>query len=222
MAVNMRPGTPCSSRFELQLQAAQAFVVQAHVAQHLRGDIVVRIEALKLLLKVDALEGPGGDQRLHFGGGLRRDAPRDPGKVAPGRQTRGDLLLGGPRVFRIGVDDCGESMSGCLFVFDLGGHGEDGVNLHGHGQLAQIAVIKHAAARCHLEGALLLLFRALDVLLVLHHLEPEEARGNQDGPEQKKQADKPEARQLQRRGAQRGVAVPAGSNGRRHGKLLRL
>jgi hypothetical protein len=38
-------------RLELLLQAAQAVVVHAHIAQHLRGNLVVRIEALKLLLK---------------------------------------------------------------------------------------------------------------------------------------------------------------------------
>ncbi len=49
-------GNAVQLRFELLLQAAQAVVVHAHIAQHLRGDLVVRIEALKLFLKVDALE----------------------------------------------------------------------------------------------------------------------------------------------------------------------
>jgi hypothetical protein len=130
----------------------------------------------------------------------------------PGHEACGNLYLGCLDIVGVDVNDCGESMGGGLLVCNLGGHGEDRVHLHGHGQLVQIAVIEHAPARSHLEGALLLPLCALHVLLVAHHLEPEEAQDNQDGPNQKEQADKPEARQLEGHGARRGVAVSVRSN----------
>ena len=74
---------------EFFFQAAQSVVVDAHVAQHLRGDLVVGIEALKLLLEVNALHIEG----LHRGRNLRRHAARDPGKVVPGIQARGNLVF---------------------------------------------------------------------------------------------------------------------------------
>ena len=214
-------GNAVQLRIELLLQAAQPVVVHAHIAQHLRGNFVVRIKALELFLEVDALEALILDQLPDAGSGIRRDAPRNPGKAAPGFQTAGNLLLGGLRVVGVGVHDRGQCAGGRLLVVDFGGHGKDGVHLHGHGQLAQVAVIEHAAARSHLKGALLLLVGALHKLLVAHHLEPEEAQDNQNGPKQKKQAYKPEARQLHRHGARCSVAVPAGSNRGRHGQSLR-
>ena len=73
------PGDAVQLTVELLLEAAEAVVVDAHIAQHLRGDLVVGIEALKLFLKVDALHVEGA----HLGRDLRRDAARDPGKVVP-------------------------------------------------------------------------------------------------------------------------------------------
>ena len=48
-------------RVELLLEAAEAVVVDADVAEHLRGDLVVGIEALKLLLEINALHVEGVD-----------------------------------------------------------------------------------------------------------------------------------------------------------------
>ncbi len=64
------------------------------------------------------------------------------------------------------MDDGGEDACGRLLVVDLGGHGVDGVDLHGHGQLAHVAVVKNAAAGSYLKGALLLLLGALNVFAV--------------------------------------------------------
>ena len=71
---------------------------------------------------------------------------------------------------------------GGLLVVDFGGDGVDGVDLHGHGELAQVAVVEDAAARRDLKGALLLLLGALDVFGVANDLEPEEAGGDGDRP----------------------------------------
>ncbi len=80
MAVYITPGAPCRLAVEFFFEAAEAVVVDAHVAQHLRGDLVVGIEALELFLEVDALHVEGFDG----GGDLRRDAARDPGEVVAG------------------------------------------------------------------------------------------------------------------------------------------
>ena len=197
---------------EFFFQAAEPVVVNAHVAQHLRGDLVVGIEALKLFLEVDALHV----EALDGGSDLRRDAARDPGKVVAGGEARGDLVFGGQRVVGIGVHQRGEGARGGLLVGDLGGIGVDGVDQHGHGQLAHVAVIENAAARSHFKGALLLLLGALDEFLVAHDLQPEEARGNGAGPEQKEEADEPEARPLERHGFWRLRAAADGLSGCRH------
>ena len=53
-------------RVEFLLEAAEAVVVEADIAEHLRGDLVVGIEALKFFLEIDALhvEGSGRARRL--------------------------------------------------------------------------------------------------------------------------------------------------------------
>ena len=77
MAVNMRPGTPCSLRVKLAFDSAQSVVIQPHVSQHLCGDPVVGIETLKFFLDVNALHVQG----LHFGGNFGCNAARDPRKI---------------------------------------------------------------------------------------------------------------------------------------------
>ena len=167
----MRPGTPCSCCIEFLFEAAEAVVVHADVAQHLRGDLVVGIEALELLLEVDALHIEGAD----CGGDLGRDAARDPGKavavVEAVRQSASSVVcLSSGSVWTIAA-----RVRAAAFLSSISdGIGVDGVDLHGHGQLAQVAVVENAAARSHLKGALLLLFGALHVFLVAHDLQPEE------------------------------------------------
>jgi hypothetical protein len=51
--------------------------------------------------------------------------------------------------------------------------------------------------------------------MVAHHLKPEEAKGNQESPAEKEQADQPEALALERHGARRGIGD--GVNGGLHG-----
>ena len=184
-------------RVEFAFETAEAVVVEADVAQHLRGDLVVGIKALEFLLEVNAFHIEGANSRGNFG----RDAAGDPGKVLALVETMGDLVFGGQLVFRVGVDDSGERTGGAFLVVDLGRNGVDGVDLHGHGQLVHVAVIENAAAGRDLKGALLLLFRALHVFVVANDLQPEETRGDGDGPEEKEPAHKPEARQLHRHGA---------------------
>ena len=87
------------------------------------------------------------------------------------------------------------------------------------GKFAQIAIVKNAAAGSYLKGALLLLLGALNIFAMANDLNPEEASGNGEGPEEEKQAHKPEARQLEGHGARCGVAVSIGSKCCLHGRI---
>ena len=52
-------GNAVQLAFEFLLEAAEAVVIDTHVAEDLRGDLVVGIEALEFLLGVDALDVEG-------------------------------------------------------------------------------------------------------------------------------------------------------------------
>jgi hypothetical protein len=56
---------------------------------------------------------------------------------------------------------------------------------------------------------------------VADYLQPKKPAGNGAGPEQKKQADQPETRPLERYNTRRIGAVPVDSNGCLHGVSLR-
>ena len=73
-----------------------------------------------------------------------------------------------------------------FLVVDLGGNGVDGVDLHGHGQLVHVAVVQDAAAGSDLKGALLLLLGALHIFVVANDLQPEQPRGDGEGPEEER------------------------------------
>ena len=193
----LAPRNAVQLRLELLLQATQAVVVNAHIAQYLRGDFVVRIETLKLLLKVDALHG----QTLHLQCNIRRNPPCDPGKAIAFVETIENLLLSGLRIVGINVNDGRECVRGGRLVVDLNRHGKDRVHLHRHGQLVQIAVVQNAAPRRDFKRALLLLLRALNEFLMANNLEPEKTACDRAGPKKKEQADQPEARPLERRNA---------------------
>ena len=111
-------GDAVQLRLELQLQAAQAVVVHAHIAQHLRGDLIVRIEALKLFLEVDAFEAwtISAFTRAAISGVTRRATQA---KLCPLSEPRGNLLLGGLRVVGVGVDDGGQRVGSRLLVVKL-------------------------------------------------------------------------------------------------------
>ena len=189
-----QPRLPVQVAIEFFFKTAEPVVVDAHVAQHLRGNLAVGIKALELLLKIDALHIQG----LHGGRHLRRDAARDPGEVVPCVQARGNLVLRGQPIFRIGVHQRGQCARGGRLVGNLGRVGVNGVGQNRHSQLAQVAIVEDAAARSHFKGALLLFLGALHELLMAHDLQPEQAARNGAGPEQKEEADDPEARSLKR------------------------
>ena len=130
-----------------------------------------------------------------------------------------DLVFAGLRVIGIGVNQRSDLARGFGLVGNLRGIGVNRIGLHGHGQLVQVAVVENAAARRHFKRALLLLLRALHEFLVAHDLQSEEPGRDGAGPEEKKQADKPEARHPQREGARHGFAIGAGPDGSLHGEM---
>ncbi len=148
---------------EFLFEAAEAVVVHAHVAEHLRGDLVVGIEALKLLLEVDALHVEGAHARCNFG--VTRRAIQ--AKLCPAAR-RAAISLSVVRTSSGSVWTMAARVCAAAFLSSISrGVGVDGVDLHGHGQLVQVAVVEHAAAGSYLKGALLLPVGALNVFLVV-------------------------------------------------------
>jgi hypothetical protein len=152
---------------ELLLQPAQSGVVGAHIAQHLRGQIVVGIKTLELFLEVDALQV----QLAYPVCRVRIDPPRHPRKALRVVEARQNLLLRGEVVRGFGMHHLGQHLRRRRAVLaHLRRHSEDRIDRHRHGQLAQVAVVQHTALRGHLEGALLLVLCLVDPLRVLDHL----------------------------------------------------
>ena len=129
----------------LMLDAGQPGVFHAHVAEHLRRQPALGIEALQLLLKVDAAQV----QRFHARGGLAIHLARDPGKIL----LRLHVLQQAVGVL---AGHAGQQRRGGFLVGDFTGHGEDRIDLHGHRQLLPVAVVDDAALRRDLHRALLL------------------------------------------------------------------
>ena len=100
----------------------------------------------------------------HAGGSLWRDAPRNPGKAhghcrADRRSGLRAVCLSSGSVWTAAA-----RARAAAFLSSISeGYGVDGVHLHGHGELAQVAIVENAAARSYFKGALLLLLRALNV-----------------------------------------------------------
>jgi len=177
---------------EAALEPAQAEVVGADVSEHLRGQILVRVKALELLLKVD----PFQVQSAHAVGGRRVELAGDPGEAARGVEAGIDLARGGEAVGRIGVDGLGQRGGGGVLVAHLGGDAVDGIDQHRHGQLMQVAVVEHSAARRDGEGALLLAAGQLDEVGMRGQLQPcqaqeEDHRPRDEGCGKKEEAQAP-------------------------------
>ncbi len=204
-------GCAVKAGVEFLLETAETVVVEANVAERLRGDVAVGVEALKFLLEIEAVEVQSADMCSNFG----RDTASDPGKTAATVKAFFDLVFGGLGVGRIDVGEAGEGarVGGLVFVFDFVGNGVDGVDLHGHGELAHVAVVEDAAAWRDLKGALLLLLRAFNVFRVVDDLEPEEADGDGERPEEEEGTDEPEASPLHERGAGCCAARARGAKG---------
>ena len=171
-------------RLKLALHTAESVVVCADIAQHLRGQAAVGVEALELLLQVDALQV----QLAHPLRGIGVQLAGHPGKVARPVETRLDLVLRGEMIGRIHVNNLRQQGRVTrLVIAQLAGDRVHAVHQHGHGQLMQVAVVEHAAPRSHLKGAQLLLLRALLIILVAHHLQPHQTHGDDRNPRAEEQ-----------------------------------
>ena len=119
-------------------------------------------------------------------GNLGRHAARDPGKAVALVEAVRDLVFGVSASSGSVCTIAASVRAAAFLVVDLRGNGVDGVDLHGHGQLAHVAVVENAAAGRNFKGALLLLVGALDVFLVAHDLQPEEAAAMATAQKRKK------------------------------------
>ena len=109
-------------------------------------------------------------------------------KPRPSFEALGDFVTrwSARRPDRRGRGGEGAGPGRLVFVFDFVGDGVDGVDLHGHGEFAHVAVVEDAAARRDLKGALLLALCALNVVGVVNELKPEEADGDGERPEKRR------------------------------------
>jgi hypothetical protein len=116
---------------ELTLNAAEAGVVGADVTQNLRGQIVVRIKALELLLKVNALQV----QLPHPRRRLRIQAACHPREVARCIEPRQHLGLRRKVIACIRVHNLCQKLC-CVFTIlaKLARNGVDAVDQHCHRQ----------------------------------------------------------------------------------------
>ncbi len=173
------PGNAVERAIEFAFEAAETVIVDADIPQDLRGDLVVGIKALELILEINALHIEGLEFWWQSPGVTRRAIQA---KLLPSSRRcaiwSSRVSLSSGSVWTIGGQH-----AGCGFlVVDLRRNGIDGVDLHGHGEFVHVAVVENAAAGRNLKGALLLLLGALNVFVVADDLQPEEARGNGTRP----------------------------------------
>ena len=107
-AVCMCPRGAVKVVVKLTFNPAKAHVVRADITQYLRGEIVIRIEALELTLKVNAFQ----IKSFHAGSRGCIKLACDPGEVARRVQADGNLLRGGKAFCRVLVDDFSERRRG--------------------------------------------------------------------------------------------------------------
>ena len=171
---------------ELHLKPAESVVVGADVAEHLGAKGAVRVEALELLLEVDALEVELADAVGSFG----VDPSRDPCEVARHVEAREHLALARVVLGGVQVDDAAEDLRGIgAVVSEFAGNGEDGVDLGGHGEFFKVAVVEQSAAGRDLEAAGLLPRSDLYPVVVADDLQPDEAQRDQQDPAAEEEGD---------------------------------
>ena len=165
------------------LDAGQSGVFHAHVAEHLRRQPALGIETLQLLLKVDAAQV----QRFHARRRLAIHLARDPGKIL----FRLHVLQQAVGVL---AGHAGQQRRGGLLVGDFTGHGEDRIDLNGHGQRLPVAVVNNAALRRDLHRALLLAIRPLHPFAIVQHLQNGQPHHNDQRPDKQECTKLEEAR----------------------------
>jgi hypothetical protein len=179
------------------LQTAQAFVIGADIAEHMRCQVAIRVEALELLLQIDALQ-------VQLTDALRRvciHAACDPREVTRIVQPRQDRVVGREVIERVLMNDLGEQRGIVrLVACKLFRHGIDAVYKHRRRQFAQVAVIEHAAARGHFKAALLLHRGDVDKLRVTPDLQPSQAKADGQCPQDERAAHHSKAPALHRGG----------------------
>src|SRR5579864_516915 len=159
------------ARLVAALDAAQAFVIETDIAQDLSRQLALRIEALGLLLEINAFK----IQRANTVSRFLVDLARDPAEGARGVYAVEDLV-------RIVAEYLTEQGRSGGWIRNLAGDGEDGVYGNRHRQLVAIAVVDDAPLGSDIERALLLSLGALDVIAVLKDLQADKAPADHQQP----------------------------------------
>ncbi len=144
---------------EFALQAAQALVIHAHIAEDLCCQFPLGIEALGLLAEADAFQ-------VQFANTIRRvgvDLALEVDEIPVALQVGDDLL-------RVHVENFAQQVGGLLLVGDFAGHCKYGININGHRKGITVAVVDVATARLDRNDAVLLAFSPQHKVVVLHHL----------------------------------------------------
>ena len=167
---------------KLAFQPAQALVVSADIAEHMRRQLALGIKALRLLAKVNAAE----IQLANAFRGVGVDLALDESEVAIRLQPGNDLL-------RIHVENFAEEYGRGLLIMNFAGDSEHRININRHRQRITVAIVDVAAARLYRDGAILLALRAQHEVAVLDDLQPHQPETDGEYPEKKQSSEDVEA-----------------------------
>src|SRR2546423_9385422 len=122
------------------LNAAQATFIRADKPQHVRRERIVRIESLRLLARIDALEF----ERVKFCRDLHVEPTRNPNKLLVSV-----LCFGKPprEVRTILIRNCGNLARRVVGVSYLAGVGEEGFSIETAGQFFSLSIEDLSAGR---------------------------------------------------------------------------
>ena len=141
------PGLALQLIVEFALDAAQAFVIRAHVAEHLRRQFALGIEALGFFLEVNAAQDSArGCASMVSASALRATQQKVLCALAVGQHSRGSSL-----------GDAGDQGNGAGKIRNFRGHGESRIHRDRHGQFTPGAIVDDAALGRDFIGALLLM-----------------------------------------------------------------
>ena len=163
------------------LDAAQAFVIGADVAEHLGRELSLGIEALRFFLKVDALQVQGANSINDVRVGFSRDPAESLVSPAVGQHHA-----------RVPAADARNQRDGIGQIGNLAGNGEGRIDQDRHGERVALAVVDDTALGGDIHRALLLLVGALLEISVAENLKVNQAQADGAEPQDEQTSQKVE------------------------------